>query len=84
MFFFEKKNQKTFKFLVECLPQYRSKWMKSFCFFFFRKRRFFLPYPPALIRRIVPVVLCPCSSAIKATRPPAAWTMSAPTTWSMV
>lgn len=38
------------------------------------------PYCPALIRRIVPVVLCPCSSGMSATRPPASWTISAPTT----
>jgi hypothetical protein len=36
MFFFEKKNQKTF------IPLPRVKEEKSFCFFFFRKRRLLL------------------------------------------
>jgi hypothetical protein len=37
MFFFEKKNQKTFPRWHAC--QTTSKGEKSFCFFFFRKRR---------------------------------------------
>jgi hypothetical protein len=41
MFFFEKKNQKTF------IPLPRAKEEKSFCFFFFRKRRLFLSSPGA-------------------------------------
>jgi hypothetical protein len=44
MFFFEKKNQKTFaRLLTHGAMRVSQKRIKSFCFFFFRKRRFFLP-----------------------------------------
>jgi hypothetical protein len=42
-FFFEKKNQKTFMTLRACRTNWRARKVgKSFCFFFFRKRRLFL------------------------------------------
>jgi hypothetical protein len=37
MFFFEKKNQKTFATLARSSPQLRAKVTKVFCFFFFKK-----------------------------------------------
>jgi hypothetical protein len=42
MFFFEKKNQKTFAYGLRLSRGPRQHKQKSFCFFFFRKRRIFL------------------------------------------
>jgi len=40
MFFFEKKNQKTFASLSRTYPQRKPKDIKVFCFFFSKKKTF--------------------------------------------
>jgi len=42
MFFFEKKNQKTFDYLYPTVRRTRHELIKVFCFFF-SKKKFFLP-----------------------------------------
>jgi hypothetical protein len=42
MFFFEKKNQKTFESWAEPIRRGRSQYAKVFCFFFSKKKSFFI------------------------------------------
>ena len=57
MFFFEKKNQKTFiRWAGISGGEAGSEWMKSFCFFFFRKRRPYFESFSSAVAKAVPWV----------------------------